>query len=294
MLQERGDRAFNTFINVVLVLFGLIILYPLWYVVICSFSDPGAIITGEVFLWPVGFTMEGYEAMTESTELWTGYANTILYTGVCSLLGLAMQLTCAYALSRKQMPGRGVINMFFMITMYFSGGMIPFYMLMADFDWINTRWVMMIPGAFSMWNVIVARSYFMGSIPDSLFDAARIDGCGYFRFFLKVVLPLSTAMIAIIALYNMQAHWNSYLTGQIYLMDNELFTVQQVIVNIQNATQSISQSQGVASEIIIATERKAQLLRYTSIIVAAIPMIAMYPFVQKYIVKGVMVGAVKG
>lgn len=294
MLQERGDRAFNIFINVALVLFGLIILYPLWYVVICSFSDPGAIITGKVFLWPVGFTMDGYQAMMESTELWTGYANTILYTGVCSLVGLAMQLTCAYGLSRKQMPGRSVINMFFMITMYFSGGMIPFYMLMADFGWINTRYVMMFTGAFSMWNVIVARSYFMGSIPDSLFDAARIDGCGYFRFFLKVVLPLSTAMIAIIALYNMQANWNSYLTGQIYLQDSDLFTVQQVIVNIQNATKSISQSQGVASDIIIAMERKAQLLRYTSIIVAAIPMIAVYPFVQKYIVKGVMVGAVKG
>lgn len=294
MLQERGDRAFNIFINVVLVLFGLIILYPLWYVMICSFSDPGAIITGKVFLWPVGFTMDGYQAMMESTELWTGYGNTILYTGVCSLVGLAVQLTCAYALSRKQMPGRGVINMFFMITMYFSGGMIPFYMLMADFNWINTRYVMMFTGAFSMWNVIVARSYFMGSIPDSLFDAARIDGCGYFRFFLKVVLPLSTAMIAIIALYNMQANWNSYLTGLIYLQDSDLFTVQQVIINIQNATQSISQSQGVASDIIIAMERKAQLLRYTSIIVAAIPMIAVYPFVQKYIVKGVMVGAVKG
>lgn len=296
MLQERGDRALNAFINVTLVIIGICVAYPLWYVIICSFSNPSDIAVGKVFLWPSGFTLQGYVEMFRHTQLWVGYGNTIMYTSCSSAIGLALQLTCAYALSRKNLPGRNWMNFFFLFTMYFSGGMIPAYLLYDSMGLINTRTLLCIGGAFSAWNMIVARSFFMGSIPDSLFDAARIDGCGYLRFFVQVVLPLSGAMVAIIALYNIQSHWNSYMSGLIYLHDSDKFTLQQVIHNIQNMSGELSSEMTdiVDMEQMAMLENRAKLLRYTTVIVAALPMVLFYPFIQRFFVKGVMVGSVKG
>lgn len=296
MLQEKGDRTLNAFINITLIIIGICVAYPLWYVIICSFSNPSDIATGKVFLWPSGFTLQGYVEMFKHTQLWVGYRNTIMYTACSSALGLMLQLTCAYALSRKDLPGRNWLNFFFLFTMYFSGGMIPLYLLWDSMDLVNTRTMMCISGGFSAWNMIVARSFFMGSIPDSLFDAARIDGCSYFRFFVQVVLPLSGAMIAIIALYNIQGHWNSYLSGVIYMHDSDKFTLQQVIVNIQKMGSEISDELTAIEDMaqMAQLENRAKLLRYTTVIVAALPMIILYPFIQKFFVKGVMVGSVKG
>ena len=295
MLQEKGDRLVNSIIHIVLILAGLICLYPLWYVLICSFSDPSYIGNGNVWFWPVGFTINGYKELYKYTQIWIGYKNTIIYTVCGTLLGMFLQLCCGYALSRRDVPGRRIISTFFVFTMYFSGGMIPTYLLLGSFHWLNTPIVMIVPSAMSVWNMIVARSFFMGSIPDALFDAARIDGCSYIRFFVQVVLPLSGAMIAIIALYNIQARWNSYMEGLMYLQNSDLFTLQQIIQGIMNRGAQVSENLSVESQLLADQMLgRMALLKYTSVIVAAIPMIIAYPFVQKHFVKGVMVGAVKG
>ncbi len=294
-LLEGGDRGVNFVIHFILLLAALCCLYPMWYVIIASFSDPRYIGSGRVWLWPMGFTLKGYEALFNHDQIWVGYRNTIFYTACCSALGMVLQVGCGYGMSRKALPGRKWINIFFVFTMYFSGGTIPSYMLLSSFGWVNTPIVMIIPGAFSVWNMIIARSFFQGSIPDSLFDAARIDGCSYLRFLFKVVLPLSTAMLAIIALYNVQGHWNSYMTGLIYLRDSKLFTLQQVIQRLQTAAYTIPeivdpQTQQMLDDLQV----KNSLLKYTAVIAGALPLLLGYPFIQRFFIKGVMVGAVKG
>ena len=298
MLQERGDRAFNIVINVLLVLAAIIVLYPLWYVIIASFSHPTAITAGKVFLWPVDFTLNGYELLLENERIWIGYRNTIFYTVAATALQMVVQVSCAFALTRRDLPGRRLLNLFFVFTMYFSGGMIPSYLLIYNLGWLDNPIVMIVPGVMSVYNMIVARSFFMGSIPESLFDAARIDGCSYIRFFIQVVLPLSGAMLAIIALFNMQVTWNAYLNAQIYLLTPEYQTLQQVIQQIVSQATAMSDGPSLGGE--MSAEEKdqmvyrRQLLSYCVIFVASAPMIAVYPFIQKFFVKGIMVGAVKG
>lgn len=294
-LLEGGDRVVNFVIHFILVLAALCCLYPLWYVLIASFSSPIEIGMGRVWLWPKGFTLLGYEELYNTSQIWIGYRNTIIYTALCSILGMILQVGCGYALSRRAMPGRRWINLFFVFTMYFSGGTIPTYMLLSSFGWVNNPIVMIVPGAFSVWNMIIARSHFMSAIPESLFDAARIDGCSYIRFFFKVALPLSGAMMAILALYNIQGHWNSYMTGLMYLRDSKLFTLQQVIQNIQKSSIPVAELMDEqASQNIKDAQFKSQLLKYTAVIAGALPLIIAYPFLQKFFIKGVMVGSVKG
>lgn len=294
-LLEGGDRAVNFVIHTILILAGLCCLYPLWYVLIASFSTPLNIGLGQVWLWPVGFTLAGYEELFDTNMIWIGYRNTIIYTALCAALGMVLQVGCGYALSRRAMPGRRWINLFFVFTMYFSGGTIPTYMLLSSFGWVNNPIVMIVPGAFSVWNMIIARSHFMGSIPESLFDAARIDGCSYIRFFFKVALPLSGATLAILALYNIQGHWNSYMTGLMYLRDSKLFTLQQVIQNIQKSAMPVQELPDPnMDQLLHEYEFRAQLLKYTAVIAGALPLIIAYPFLQKFFIKGVMVGSVKG
>lgn len=298
MLQERGDRAFNVLINAFLILAAIITFYPLWYVVIASVSHPSAITLGKVFLWPVEFTLKGYELLLENERIWVGYRNTIFYTAGATALQMVVQISCAFALTRRDLPGRKALNLFFVFTMYFSGGMIPSYLLIYELGWLDNPIVMIVPCAMSVYNMIVARSFFMGSIPESLFDAARIDGCSYIRFFIQVVLPLSGAMLAIIALFNMQVTWNAYLNAQIYLITPAYQTLQQIIQQIVSQATAIGDGASLGGD--ISAEQmnemifRRQLLTYCVIFVASAPMIAIYPFIQKFFVKGIMVGAVKG
>ncbi len=294
-LLEGGDRVVNFVIHTILLLAGLCCLYPLWYVLIASLSSPIQIGLGNVWIWPKGFTLMGYEELFNTQQIWIGYRNTIVYTGLCAILGLVLQVSCGYALSRRAMPGRRWINLFFVFTMYFSGGTIPTYMLLSSFGWVNNPIVMIIPGAFSVWNMIIARSHFMSAIPESLFDAARIDGCSYLRFLFKVALPLSGAILAILALYNIQSHWNSYMTGLMYLRDSNLFTLQQVIQNIQNQAMPVQELPDPNYDALLHEyEMRSQLLKYTAVIAGALPLIIAYPFLQRFFIKGVMVGSVKG
>ena len=294
-LLESGDRGMNFVINFILIFAAVCALYPLWYVVICSFSDPRYIGAGQVLLWPMGFNFDGYRALFEERQIWIGYRNTIFYTVTSTALAVTLQLCCGYGLSRRNLPGRKWINLFFVFTMYFGGGTIPTYMLLSSFGWVNNPIVMIVPGAFSVWYMIMARSFFMGSIPDSLFDAAQIDGCSYIRFFIKVVLPLSTALIAILCLYSAQGKWNAYMNSLIYLRDSNLFSLQHVIQNIQAAAVPVQEIMSPQEQQMYDDHMmKAQLLKYTAVIAGALPLLIAYPFIQKYFVKGVMVGAVKG
>lgn len=293
MRRTLGDKITDSVINCLLVLVIIVTVYPLWFVVIASISDVDAIARGEVILWPVGFNLGAYKKLLDTSSIWIGYRNTILYTAVGVTFNLLVQIPCAFVLSRKELPGKSFIMLLFVITMYFGGGMIPKYLLVNALGWIDNPVSLIIPGCISVYNIVVAKSFFENNVPDSLYDAALLDGCGYFRYFTKIVLPLSGAMIAIIALYNMQAHWNTFLTAQMYLYDPDKFTLQQVIRNI-TATLQNSLTEDVGDEEYMRRLQDAQLIKYAVVIVSCIPMIIVYPFVQKNFVKGVMVGAVKG
>lgn len=296
MLQEKGDRGLNIAINVLLVLAGLICLYPIWYVLICSVSTPDAIALGKVILWPVNFTLGGYELMFQDPNIWIGYRNSLIYTGLGTMLGLVVQLSAGYALSQR-IPGRRWLSTFFVLTMYFSGGLVPSYLLINELGWIDNPIVMIVPGAMSAYNMIVARSFFIGSIPESLFDAARIDGCSYIRFFIKVVIPLSGAMIAIIALFNIQSRWNTYIAAEMYLVNPNYRVLQQAINNLfrlnEVEVETFTPDEGAEAMMQLLQYRK-QLMKYCVIVAGVLPLVIMYPFIQKFFVKGIMVGAVKG
>lgn len=293
--RRGGDRTTDIVINAVLVIIALVCLYPLWFVLIASFSDPSAIIRGEVFLWPVKITTAAYEGLLDRPEIWVGYRNTIFYTVTGTLWTLFCTVPVAYALSRKDLPGRRFFNLLFLLTMYFSGGIIPQFLLMNSLGLVDTVWALIIPGAVTAYNMIITRSFFQGNIPEELYDASRIDGTSYTGFFLRVVLPLSKAIIAILSLFAIQRCWNTYMSAKIYIISDELYTLQQTIqIIISNANTGLQQLQASDPQAYLQKMREQQLLKYAIVIISIAPLIAIYPVIQKYLVKGVMVGAVKG
>ncbi|TLS53449.1 carbohydrate ABC transporter permease [Paenibacillus antri] len=269
----------------------LITLYPLYFIVIASFSDPSAVGNGQVWVWPKGFTLEGYKELLNHSNIWVGYRNTIFYTAVGTGIGLAVNLSAAYALSRKDLFGRKAITLFFLFTMFFNGGLIPTFLTIRDFGLYNSFWVMVLPFAVGVFDIIVARTFFQNSIPADLWESAQIDGCGNLRYFFQFVLPLSKAVVSVLALWIAVGHWNSYFGALIYLKDESLYPLQLVLRNIliTNQMQS-SMGSGEAAEIAL---RLANLMRYSVIIVSTIPIMLAYPFVQKHFNQGVMIGAVK-
>ena len=288
--ERLVDFSFNT----ILVLVAIVTIYPLWYVLIASVSSPVAIANGEVLVWPVDFTLAGYREAFGERRIWIGYRNSIIYTCSALVVDMIVQILCAYALSIKNLPGKRFFNILILIPMYFSGGLIPTYLLLSSLGFINSPLALILPASVVTYNIIVAKSFFANSVPDSLFDAARIDGCSYTNFFIRIVLPLSKAILAIIALYNVQSHWNGYLGPAMYLYSPELHTLQQVLRSISaNLDSSLSDTTLTIKEQIEIMQRQ-QLLKYAVIVVSCLPLAIMYPFVQKFFVKGVMVGAVKG
>lgn len=270
----------------------LIILYPLYFVVIASFSDPSSVASGQVWLLPKGFTIDGYKELLKHNEIWRGYTNTILYTLVGTIIGLIVNISAAYALSRRDLVGRNFFMMMFVFTMFFNGGLIPTFLTIRDFHLYNTFTVMVLPFSVSVFDIIVARTFFQSSIPDELWDAAQIDGCGNLRYFVQIVLPLSKSIIAVLGLWIAVGLWNSYFNALIYLKDSSMYPLQIILRNIliTNNMQSAMGS-GEASQIAL---RNANLMRYSVIIVSTVPIMCVYPFVQKYFNQGVMIGAVKG
>ena len=293
--QIRGDRTANIIINICLVVVAFLTIYPLWYVLIASVSDPGAIATGKVILWPSGFNLEGYEKLFQTKKIWIGYRNSLIYAVAGTVLNLLVQLPCAYALSRKTLPFRKSINTLLIITMYFSGGMVPSYILMSKLHLIDNPLVMIIPSCVSVYNIILARNYFEGNIPESLFEAAKMEGCSYTRFFTQIVVPLSKPIIAIIALFSAQTNWNQYLNAKMYLYRSKYQTLQQVIAQITATLDSgLSDLSQISAQEMAKMALEKQLMKFSVVVVASLPMIILYPFIQKFFIKGIMVGAVKG
>lgn len=290
--NSGSDLAFNIVAYTLAALILIVILYPLYFIVIASFSNPTSVANGRVWLWPDGFTLDGYRALLETPQLWVGYRNTILYALVGTVIGLAFNIPAAYALSRKDLVGRRVINVFFLIVMFFSGGLVPTFLVVQRMGLYNTFWVMVLPFSISIYNIIVSRTFFETSIPADLFDAAQIDGCGNTRFFFQIVLPLSKAIVSVIALWTAVGHWNSFFNALIYLREESRQPLQLILRNILITNQRLFAV--TTGEAALEAVRKANLMRYSSIIVSTLPIMCFYPFVQKYFNQGVMIGAVKG
>lgn len=289
---SRGDRAFYAITYIIIGILGLIVLYPMIYVIAASMSSADALMSGKVWLWPVDISFEGYKAVFRSSDVWLGYANTIFYTVVGTVINVAMTLMCAYPLSRKELFGRNVITFIFSFTMLFGGGMIPNYLLMKSLGILNTRWVLLLPGALSIYNMIVCRTFIQTSIPVELLESARLDGCDDIRYFFKIVMPLSKAIIAVLTLWYAVGHWNAYFNAFIYLNDKELYPLQIVLrdILISNKMSSDLNDPELANQL-----RTVQMtLKYALIVVSTAPLFLLYPFTQKYFQKGVMIGSVKG
>ena len=290
--RQGRDVVFDAILYCICAVLLLIILYPLWFIVIASFSDPSAVAGGHVWVWPVGFTLDGYDELLKQPKVWLGYRNTIAYTVAGTLIGLAVNIPAAYALSRKDLWGRKGLMGLYVFTMFFSGGLIPIFLTVQQAGLYNTFWVLVLPFSVSAYNIIVARTFFETSLPPDLWDAAQIDGCGNLRFFFTMALPLSKAVISVIALWTAVGQWNCYFNALIYIRDENLYPLALIMRNIL-VTQQIQSALGTGEAALIAL-RKANLMRYAMIIVATVPIMCVYPFVQKYFDQGVMIGAVKG
>lgn len=288
------DQIFDG-VNLALMLILLVIfVWPLWFVLIASISDPNQVWLGNVILWPKGITWDSYELLLKYDQIWTGYGNTLFYTVVGTAVNVVMTICAAYPLSRKDFVPRKFFLIMFMITMYFSGGLIPSYLVVSKLGLLNTRWAMIIPGAVSIYNVIVMRTYFMNSIPASLQEAATLDGANSFQYLIHVVLPLSKPIIAVITLYYAVGHWNDFYTALIYVYDKALMPLQSFLRDMLMSTKmTVNNTSGLDAATVARKAQLAQTLKYSVIIVSTVPVLCIYPFIQKYFVKGVMIGSVK-
>ena len=290
MRDSRGDKVFRFFNGLFLTLLALIVLYPVYFIVIASFSDPDAVLGGKVVLWPVGINLEGYMKIIERKDVWQGYYNTIVYTLMTVVLSLVVTIPAGWALSRKNLPGKKFWMMYFIIPMFFGGGLIPFYNVMSSLGLVNTIWAIVLPSILSVWNLFMTKTFFESSIPGGLIEAAKIDGAGHFMTFTHVVLPLAKAIMAVMALYYAVGQWNSYFNAMIFLQDESMYPLQLVLKEILIASES---TVGGSGETILQQYRLANQLKYVSVIVSSLPVLMLYPFVQKYFAQGVMIGSLK-
>ena len=293
--DTREDRILYFCADLIMALALLVVGYPLIFILSASFSNGFAIQSGKVLLWPVDITLEGYKAVFGHKLIISGYANTIKYTVLGTFLNVSATLICAYPLSRRDMQWKGFYMFVFVFTMYFGGGLIPTYLQMRNLKLINTTWVMVLPGLISTYNMIITRTFIQSNIPQEMLEAAQIDGCSDFQYFFRMVLPLSKAVIAVITLYYAVGHWNAYFNAIIYLTERERYPLQIILREVLVANQvNLSEVENMDPEELAAKAQLANQLKYSLIIVSCGPILLAYPFVQKYFVKGVMIGSVKG
>lgn len=298
--HSGADRVFYILDVVLLTIVFLLVLYPLIYVLSASFSDAQQLTMGRVWLWPVKPSLEGYKAVFQHQDVWIGYGNTIFYTFFGTILNVVMTIIVAYPLSRKDFVGRNIIMFLFTFTMFFNGGLIPTYLLIKSLGLVDTRAVMIVPWAIGVWNVIITRTYLQSTIPVELYDSARVDGASNLRMLAMIVIPLSGPIIAVITLFYAVNHWNQFFNALIYLRSQALRPLQLVLreILVQNSPVVMDEMMAGMSEdqleLMMQREFLQQLLQYALIIVATLPVLAMYPFVQKYFVRGIMIGAIKG
>ncbi len=288
--ESVGDHVFNVFNTVLMIVLCVIILYPLWYTIIASFTDPTVVNTGKPLLYPEVPYLRGYQKAMEYPTLWSGYKNNVIYTVTSVIVSLCTTIPCAYALSRQDLAGRRIFMFLFTFTMFFNGGMIPMYFTIKNVEIYNTMWALILPAAVSVYNLIVCRSFFESSLPNELLEAAKLDGCSDFGFFFKIALPLSSTIIAVMTLFYATAMWNVYFNAIMFLQDEAKMPLQVILRNLVLANQ-VSGSSGAE---LVDKKKLVDQLKYVIVTLGAFPLIVIYPFVQKYFAKGVMIGAVKG
>ena len=288
--RKRNDTIFYAINAFLLGVVALIVLYPLYFIIIASISDPDAVLGGKVVLYPVDITFSGFQKIMERTDVWRGYLNTIIYTVITVVLSLVVTIPAGWALSRKTLPGKKFWMIYFIIPMFFGGGLIPFYNVMSSLKLVNTIWAIILPAILSVWNLFMTKTFFESSVPGGLIEAAKIDGAGQFRTFFLIVLPLAKAIMAVMALYYAVGLWNSYFNAMIFLQDEKLYPLQLVLKEILIASES---TVGGSGETILEQYRLANQLKYASVIVSSLPVLMLYPFVQKYFAQGAMIGSLK-
>lgn len=294
MKMGTGDRIFYVVTRVLLAVFLVIVLYPIYFVVIASFSDSAYVNSGEFLFYPKGFTLLGYSQIFKTTRIWISYMNTLIYVVFGTMLGLAASVLAGYSLSQKKLLGRNVIMGLLVFTMYFGGGPIPTYLVIKGIHLTNTRLLLVIMGSISVYNIILIRSFFAGTLPQELQDAAFIDGCGNGQYFFRIALPLSKAILSVIGLYIAVAHWNSYFNALIYVTDRAKQPLQLYLREVLLMAQSTSDLMESDPQAAALLNRMVEVIKYGIIVVSTVPIICVYPFLQKYFVKGVMIGSVKG
>ncbi len=295
MMKPRSDRVFFFVNHALLILLGLLFAYPLYFVLIASVSNPSAVGTGKVILWPKGVSLEAYRIVMTDYRIFTGYRNSILYTAAGTALNVFLTIMCGYALSRKDFFLRKFFTGFLLFTMFFSGGLVPTFLLVKGLGLYNKPIVMILLGAASVWNILIARTWYATSLPGELREAALVDGCGTARFFFRIAVPLSGSLIAVLALFYAVGHWNSYFQAMIYLSKYEYYPLQIVLRDILLSNQlSSAMTDAINFEQEGDLERYKELIKYAVVVVSSLPMLMVYPFVQKYFIQGVMVGSLKG
>lgn len=293
MAQSHGDRVVEWMIYAALGLVSVVVLYPVFFVGIASISNPENVMRGEVWLWPKNLSLVGYERLFANSELMKGYGNTLLYTVAGTLLNLVMTIAAAYPLSRPDFRGRTVFTILIVFTMFFSGGMIPTYLLIKDLGMLDTFWVMIIPSALSVWNMLIMKTFFQNSIPKEIQEAAFMDGCSNMKVLLRIVLPLSGPVLAVMVLFYAVGHWNSYFNALIYLSDRDKYPLQLFLREILVQGQ-MQEMVDISDDSLARSMMDAEAIKYAAVIITNLPMLILYPFLQKYFIKGVMIGAVKG
>ncbi|THF75640.1 carbohydrate ABC transporter permease [Cohnella fermenti] len=290
--RTKGDIWFDLINYLFLGGFTLMILYPLYFVVIASISSPDRIFSGDVWFWPRGITFDGYRRIFHEPTIWIGYRNSILYAAISAFISTALVIAAAYPLSRKDFYGRGGFMFFFLVTLFFNGGIIPTYLMMKDIHLIDSMWAVILPSAVDAFLIIIAKTFFQ-ELPEELREAAAIDGCRNLRYLFSIVLPVSKPIIAVLVLFAVVRQWNGFFDALIYLSDGDKYPLQLVLRNILIQSQP---SGNLVNDVdtLLAKQRVTELIKFGVIIVAALPLLVLYPFLQRYFVKGVMVGSVKG
>lgn len=288
--ESLGDRIFLAIVYIFLTIVLILVSYPLIYILSVSISSPAAVSSSKVWLWPVDVTLDGYRAVFKNDQIVIGYSNSLFYAVFGTLISVTLTVMIAYPLSKKSFFGRSPLMIFITITMLFSGGVIPNYLIVKSMGMIDTRWALLIPSAISVWQVIIARTFFQSSLPDELSDAAEIDGCSDLRYIFSVVLPLSKPVIAVLCLMYAVAQWNAYFDALIYLKRNSLYPLQLILRNIL----ILNNTGNMEAADMLKAHQLANLMKYSLIVVASLPVLIIYPFVQRYFVQGVLIGSVKG
>jgi len=291
LFEAKGDKYYYLINNIIMVILAIIVIYPLYFIIIASVSNPDAVMNGEVLLYPVKFSLEGYQRLLGENQIWVGYRNTILYTTIGTALNIFVTIPAGWALSRKNLAHRKFIMWFFIVTMFFGGGLIPFYLLISRLNWIDSPLALIVPSAVSVWNVFMTKAFYESNIPEELLEAAKIDGANEYRTFLSIILPISKPIIAVMVLFYAVGHWNSYFNALIFIHSANLYPLQLVLRDILIIAEGVTGSGD--PQTILEQQRIANMIKYSSIIVSSLPIIILYPFIQRFFEKGFLIGSFK-